>query len=345
MCSSASLRIQFVVEWDETKTSWADFRGSGLGPTDPADAPPASLRGQIAASWQSLGLPGPCDVGDNGVHASASPFEAMAERCNWLRSTHSISTDPFGKAAIAAGVPESVLAEWSVDPQVKYNGSMSSLFDLVEDLDSSACIAKLVDIYAPAPAPQENEVDDFEVRAAPTLCSAASAAAFAAAASAHAVAPKTSPPHHISHVRVYPCLPAGLHETRRSRGLGGGVPKESPTELRIYRPGEEDDPQGLSQARLQADGCACEVRARGAAEGATGYRAWQRRRICTCCCPQNSGDGSAAFVDGERGEASGWRVHLSSYCPSARRNTKSVRVDLPVLWILPALEFSRGCGW
>jgi hypothetical protein len=147
MCSSASLRIQFVVEWDETKTSWADFRGSGLGPTDPADAPPASLRGQIAASWQSLGLPGPCDVGDNGVHASASPFEAMAERCNWLRSTHSISTDPFGKAAIAAGVPESVLAEWSVDPQVKYNGGKSSLFDLVEDLDSSACIAKLVDIY------------------------------------------------------------------------------------------------------------------------------------------------------------------------------------------------------
>jgi hypothetical protein len=54
---------------------------------------------------------------------------------------------------------------------VKYNGSMSSLFDLVEDLDSSACIAKLVDIYAPAPAPQENEVDDFEVRAAyPLLC-------------------------------------------------------------------------------------------------------------------------------------------------------------------------------
>ncbi len=138
---------KFVVEWSENETSWADFRGQGLGPTDPVDAPAASLRGQIAAQWQSLGLPGPCNVGDNGVHASASPFEAMAERCNWLRSTHSISTDPFGKAAIAAGVPESVLADWSVDPQVMYNGKKSSLFDLVEDLDSSACIAKLVDIY------------------------------------------------------------------------------------------------------------------------------------------------------------------------------------------------------
>jgi hypothetical protein len=136
-----------VVEWSEAATSWADFRGSGLGPTDPVDAPAASLRGQIAAQWQSLGLPAPCDVGDNGVHASASPFEAMAERCNWLRSTHSISSDPFGKACIAAGIPESVLKDWSVDPQVKYNGKKASLFDLVEDLDSSTCIAKLVDIY------------------------------------------------------------------------------------------------------------------------------------------------------------------------------------------------------
>ena len=82
------------------------------------------------------------------MHASASPFEAMAERCNWLRSSHSISSDAFGMAAIAAGVPESVLEEWSVDPQVMYNGVKSSLYDLVEDLDTSACIAKLVDIYS-----------------------------------------------------------------------------------------------------------------------------------------------------------------------------------------------------
>ena len=99
------------------------------------------------SSQEALGLSEAPSKGGNCVHASASPLEAMAERCNWLRSAHSISTDPFGKAVIAAGVPESVLAEWSVDPQVKYNGGKSSLFDLVEDLDSSACIAKLVDIY------------------------------------------------------------------------------------------------------------------------------------------------------------------------------------------------------
>eukprot|EP01047_Picozoa_sp_COSAG01_P002385 COSAG01_NODE_63_length_29632_cov_270.650662_34_plen_216_part_00 len=84
----------YVVEWSQMDTSWGEFRENVLGPTDPATAPADSLRGQIAAQWQSLGLKAECDVGDNGVHASASPFEAMAERANWLEVP--IETDAFG---------------------------------------------------------------------------------------------------------------------------------------------------------------------------------------------------------------------------------------------------------
>jgi len=62
----------------------SDFRGKLLGPTDPAEAPASSLRGKIAAQWEALGLAAAPDVGDNGVHASASPFEALAERLNWF---------------------------------------------------------------------------------------------------------------------------------------------------------------------------------------------------------------------------------------------------------------------
>ncbi len=36
--------------------AWSDFRGKVLGPTDPAAAPAGSLRGQILAKWQDLGL-------------------------------------------------------------------------------------------------------------------------------------------------------------------------------------------------------------------------------------------------------------------------------------------------
>eukprot|EP00755_Sulcionema_specki_P003712 Sspe_Gene.28314::Locus_12752_Transcript_1_1_Confidence_1.000_Length_602::g.28314::m.28314 len=75
----------FTVEWDSKDLSWADFRGKVLGPTDPAEAPADSLRGIVMKDWEKLGLKKKPDVGDNGVHASASPFEGLAERMNWLQ--------------------------------------------------------------------------------------------------------------------------------------------------------------------------------------------------------------------------------------------------------------------
>jgi hypothetical protein len=62
-----------------------DFRGKVLGPTDPKDGPAGSLRATILKDWKQLGLQSPPNVGDNGVHASASPFEGLAERMNWLK--------------------------------------------------------------------------------------------------------------------------------------------------------------------------------------------------------------------------------------------------------------------
>ena len=89
MNRSAKL-FYYCVEWDDATCSWDIFRSSVIGPTDPVDAPPDSLRGLIAARWEELGLSGPCDVGDNAVHGSASPFEAMIERCNWLTSASQV---------------------------------------------------------------------------------------------------------------------------------------------------------------------------------------------------------------------------------------------------------------
>jgi len=131
----------YTVEWDETNLSWEDFRGKVLGPTDPKEAPKDSLRGKILADWKALGLKSEPNVGDNGVHASASPFEAMAERMNWLGS--SCRSDVFCSALVRAGVKEAVVKAWSVDPQVKIgDGKKGSLFDSLEDMDSSACLEK-----------------------------------------------------------------------------------------------------------------------------------------------------------------------------------------------------------
>ena len=126
----------YVVEFDPAAMSWADFRAKLLGPTDPKDAPEGALRGSIAKDWRALGLAAAPDVGDNGVHASASPFEALAERVNWLHED--AAADDFGKRLVAAGVGAKTIAAWSVDPQV----GGKSLFDQLEDLDSGACVAK-----------------------------------------------------------------------------------------------------------------------------------------------------------------------------------------------------------
>jgi len=140
----------YVVEWDPKDLSWADFRGKVLGPTDPADAPKDSLRGGALADWQGLGLPAEPNTGENCCHASASPFEGLCERMNWLG--YKADRDAWGKALLAAGVRPKSIKEWSLDPAVSYgstlNPTVKSIWDTVEDLDAQACIDKCAEIDA-----------------------------------------------------------------------------------------------------------------------------------------------------------------------------------------------------
>merc|ERR1712232_944913 len=133
----------FSVEWDPKKLSWADFRGKVLGPTDPKEAPAGSLRGDILAKWQELGLSSEPNMGDNGMHASASPFEGLCERNNWLEVP--IHRDSFGGILLSEGVSDSLIKNWSVDPQVTIEpGKTGSIFDQLEDIDVKACSDKVV---------------------------------------------------------------------------------------------------------------------------------------------------------------------------------------------------------
>ena len=113
---SLSSRVEQVVEFDPSTLPWEDFRGKVLGPTDPKDAPADSLRGIIMAKWEALGLSSAPDTGNNGVHASASPFEGLAERINWLQLP--MKRDAFARLLLDGGIPEATIKEWSVDPQV-----------------------------------------------------------------------------------------------------------------------------------------------------------------------------------------------------------------------------------
>jgi len=140
----------FVVEWDSKDLSWEDFRGKVLGTTDPASAVEGSLRRTILDDYKTLGLAGVPNVGDNGVHASASPFEALAERMNWLGAK--LEDDAFGQALLA-NVDKDTIVSWLKDPQVELDGEMTSLFDCMEDQNSDEILAKankIAKVQAPA---------------------------------------------------------------------------------------------------------------------------------------------------------------------------------------------------
>lgn len=132
----------YTVEWDDASLSWEDFRGKVLGPTEPKDGPPGSLRRMIYDDWKALGLPGQPNTGDNGVHASASPFEALCERMNWLEVL--CGDDSYGKYLKLNGITEKTIEAWSVDPQVKCeDGEKGSIWDALEDSDAAPCMEKL----------------------------------------------------------------------------------------------------------------------------------------------------------------------------------------------------------
>lgn len=135
----------YEVEWDPTKLSWSSFRNDILGPTDPNEAPPNSIRKTILDQYKKLGLSSIPDRSDNGVHASASPFEALAEKMNWLKMD--LESDGFGKALVDAGISKSRIHEWSRDPQINLSVSATgSVFDALEDLDIEDCIQKLIEL-------------------------------------------------------------------------------------------------------------------------------------------------------------------------------------------------------
>jgi len=132
----------YTVSWPSKSLAWSSFRGDVLGPTDPNEAPAGSLRGAITADWKALGLPGKPNKGENGVHASASPFEGLAERMNWAETE--IKDDPFGAKLLEAGLSAETLKSWSVDPQVALTKGKGSLFDALEDMDADECVKTMV---------------------------------------------------------------------------------------------------------------------------------------------------------------------------------------------------------
>ena len=118
-----------------------------LGGTDPKTACATSLRHAVFKGWKGLGLAAEPNTENNGVHASASPFEALAERANWLGMPFGVRQLRSSDAGHRSATLTTIKA-WCDDPAVPHQNKAQSLFDLVEDLDSRDCLRKSASISA-----------------------------------------------------------------------------------------------------------------------------------------------------------------------------------------------------
>lgn len=136
----AKIRL-FVVGFDPKVLSWADFRKRVVGATNPAKAAEGSLRAQILARYESLGLDQAPDNTDNGVHGSAGPLEALKERLLWLNFP--LEKDPTGMRLVELAVwdsqssAEAVVGNLLENPTLTTrDGTTGTAFDLTEDQDT-----------------------------------------------------------------------------------------------------------------------------------------------------------------------------------------------------------------
>ena len=105
------------VLFDEKTLPWKEFIEYIVGVADPNLAHPESLRGVMCREWKELGLSAVPNSEENCLHASASAFEAFAERCNWLKAPWTI--DPVGSRLFALGMTPHVVQEWLNNSVVK----------------------------------------------------------------------------------------------------------------------------------------------------------------------------------------------------------------------------------
>lgn len=134
----------FEVEWDPAKLAWKSFRADVIGATDPAKAKEGSIRNLILQDWEKMELKSAPNTGDNGVHASASPFEGLAEKANWL--SVDLEKDAVYKSLVQEGLSKETILSWFGDPSVEYDGNKQSVFDMLEDLDIRDCLEKAAKI-------------------------------------------------------------------------------------------------------------------------------------------------------------------------------------------------------
>lgn len=126
--------------------TWKQFRQEVIGATNPAEAHPGSVRGYLFAHAAEFGLT--VNNGDNVIHASASPFEALIEKNLWLKGFDS-GTDPLYALLHKSGMDIAFIQkQYDSNPVVTLkNGRTGTLLDVLEDSDTNRVAEMLLELF------------------------------------------------------------------------------------------------------------------------------------------------------------------------------------------------------
>lgn len=131
--------LLFIVSWSPHKLSWKKFHHTFIGCTDPSVGGDGSLRSMIYKRWQELGLSVQPSMGDNAIHGSASPLEALAEIQNWASTLSSreslLKYDLMLYLVTRSLIPMAKIQGWMANKTVLNNGKLACLYDIVEYMD------------------------------------------------------------------------------------------------------------------------------------------------------------------------------------------------------------------
>ena len=140
--------ILYEVGWDTDALSWDAFRRHIIGATNPAQASGRSIRGELYSKYAEVGFTVPPSPSTNQVHGSASPLEALKERCLWAGIP--VEEDPYGAELTKAlrWVVPSPAHKWIESPlfSTPIVGGSLQLFDLVENTNPTDCTAAIVQV-------------------------------------------------------------------------------------------------------------------------------------------------------------------------------------------------------
>jgi len=128
----------------QSSTDWKILRRDMIGETDPHKANAGSIRRVLLErknEWDITEI----SQGNNGVHLSAGPVEALAETIRFS-SDHAanqelaIGSTAVGRSMLQKGIPERDIGNFLQNSSVHTDGRTVKVFDLTEEMNTNECV-------------------------------------------------------------------------------------------------------------------------------------------------------------------------------------------------------------